>query len=192
MTSALATAIVVLAAASAGAHVHPVAGTKLVIVDAPSGRAKAVFVVKDTNVIKGIGTDAASIETTLDVDTGASRGRFAAPSGGGWLSNTAQVARYVNSRAPSGGAVKNTVLKPGRLIKLVAKSLGDEPLDLSLAPDATVFAAYSVTNGNETHRHCTQFTSCSYTPIGGGAGHKLLCKKSSTGDPACQAVPPAD
>ena len=59
-----------------------------------------------------------------------------------------------------------------------------------ICPPSTVFAAYSVTNGNETHRHCTQFTNCSYAPIGGGAGHKLLCTKSSAGDPACRAVPP--
>ena len=187
----LVAAIVVLAAGSAAAHVHAVVGTKLIVVDAPSGHAKAVFVVKDQNVIKGTGTDPASIDTVLDVDTGASHGSFVAPSGAGWLLNTAGVARYVNTAAPSGGAVKVTVIKPGRLIKLVAKSLGDEPLDLSLAPGGTIYAAYSVTNGAEMHRHCTQFTSCAYAPIAGGTGHKLICKKSSTGDPACQAVPPA-
>jgi hypothetical protein len=184
-------AVVLLAAGSAGAHVHPVVGTKLIAVAAPSGRAKVVFVAKDANVIKGTGTDAASIGTVLDVDTGVSHGSFVAPSGGGWLSNAADVARYVNTGAPNGGSVRVTVVKPGRLIKLVAKSLGDDPLDLSLAPDPTVFAAYSVTNGNETHRHCTQFSSCAYSPIGGGAGRKLVCKKSSAGDPACQAVPPS-
>ena len=174
MARLLVAAIAVLAAASAGAHVHSVVGTKLIVVDAPSGRAKVAFVVKDTNVIKGVGTDAALIDTVLDVDTGASHGSFVAPSGAGWLFNTASVARYVNTAAPSGGSVKVTVLKPGKLIKLVAKSLGDEPLDLSLAPGSTIYAAYSVTNDGETHRHCTQFSSCAYTSIGGGAGHKLF------------------
>jgi hypothetical protein len=103
----LAAAIVVLAAGSVGAHVHAVVGTKLIVVDAPSGHAKAVFVVKDQNVIKGTGTDPASIDTVLDVDTGASHGRFVAPSGAGWLLNTAGVARYVNTAAPSGGPSKS-------------------------------------------------------------------------------------
>ena len=184
-------AIIVLAAGSAGAHVHPVVGTKLIVVDAASGHAKVAFVAKDANIIKGSGTDPGLIGTVLDVDTGASHGSFVAPSGGRWVFNTARLARYENIAAPSGGAVKVTVVKQGKLIKLVAKSLGDEPLDLSLAPGGIIYAAYSVTNGNETHRHCTQFAGCAYTSIAGGAGHKLVCKKSSTGDPACQAIPPA-
>jgi hypothetical protein len=184
--------IVALLAGPAGAADHPVVGTKLIVVDkvAVAGSAKAVFVAQDAAVTKGAGTDPAAIEATLDVAAGSVHGAFLAPQGSGWIANKASVAKYVHKDAPSGGAVKVSVVKPGRLIKVVAKSLGDLPLDVSAPPSGPVYAAFTVTNAGDTHRHCTQFAGCTHKAIGGGSGHKLVCRGGGSGDAGCLAVPP--
>src|SRR5215468_6871665 len=57
------------------------------------------------------------------------------------------------------------------------------------APSGSVFVVYSVTNGEETHRHCTKFDGCAHKGIAGGTGSLLVCNGNSMGDPACRAVP---
>ena len=47
-----------------------------------------------------------------------------------WLLNKPAVAKYVNKAAPTGGSAKVSVIKPGDLVKLVGKNLGDTPIDI--------------------------------------------------------------
>jgi len=159
-----------------------IAGKKLVIVDklVAATKAKAVFVAKDPGVTKGSGTDPAQIDAQLDISYDSASGVFLAPQGSGWLVNKTTVAKYVNKSAPTGGATKVAVIKPAKLAKLVAKSLGDTPIDISSAPSGDVLAVYTVTNGAETNRHCTAFPTCTHKVIAGGTGNKLVCKNGVT------------
>lgn len=171
----------------------PVASKKLVILDrlASSGTAKTVYVVKDAAVTKGTGVDPDTIGVTFEVSysVGSATGAFTVPTGAanGWAVNTMAVAKYVNRQAPSGPTqVKATVLKPGKLLKLVAKGLGDVPLDLvgAGAPVTSpvsldqIRTRYCVDNGVEQFCFTSRFAGCLYKTIAGGAGAKLVCKDS--------------
>jgi hypothetical protein len=108
--------------------------------------------------------------------------------------NRDKVAKFVNKDAPSGGGteVKVAVIKPAKLLKLVAQGLGDgDVLDILTAgaPTGSVFTSYCVTNGPDTTCHCTEFPVCSYKSIAGGTGAKLVCKTPNSGEPACTALP---
>lgn len=171
----------------------PVTGLKLIVVDktASSGSAKVVFVAKDAGISKGAGTEASSIFAELGISYDAVQGTFDMPPGPGWVANKDTVAKYTNGGAPSGGAVKVSIIKPGLLIKVVGKSLGDgEAIDISSAPVGDVFVTHSVLNGEEAFRHCTRFGTCIHKVIAGGTGYKLICKEDSSGDPTCAAAPP--
>jgi hypothetical protein len=177
---------------------------KLIVVDklVAATKAKAVFVAKDAAVTKGPGTDVEQISVQFDVayGNGSAAGAFTLPAGAsvnkspGWVVNKDTVAKYVNKEAPDGPTGgKVAVIKPGKLLKLVGKSLGDTPLDILGAGDpgvGGVETAYCVTNGGEEHCHCSAFTSCAWKEIAGGTGAKLVCKRG-TGDPACSAVVPS-
>ena len=167
----------------------PVTGLKLIVVDklAATGTSKAVFVTKDPAVTKGAGTDSLAIDALLEVAYDDAQGSFDMPQGAAWLVNSARVAKYVNRLAPSGGAVKVSAIKPGSLVKVVAKSLGDAPLDISSPPSGAVYVVHTVANGGDTTRHCTQFTACAHKAIAAGTGYKLVCRGSSVGDPDCTA-----
>src|SRR5688572_24660651 len=109
----------------------------------------------------------------------------------GWLVNKATVAKYVNKDAPAGATqVKVAVVKPGTLVKIVAKGLGDTPIDVPGPgdPAGAVRTAYCVDNAGEENCHCSELTGCTWTSIAGGTGAKLVCKAGS-GDAACQADP---
>jgi hypothetical protein len=169
-----------------------VSGKKLVIVDrmAIGARAKVVYVSKDRSpegIDKGAGQDVATIAVGFDVayGNGATRGSFAVPAGGhdgnaGWRVNKGKVARFVNRAAPAGPTgARAAVIKPGKLLKIVGKSLGDVPIDVAGAGDpgaAGITTVYTVTNGGFARRHCTTFTSCEYKAVAAGAGAKLVCK----------------
>jgi hypothetical protein len=171
----------------------PITGLKLIIVDktASSGTAKAVFVAKDPGIAKGAGTDPNLIFAELGVAYDAERGLFEMPSGSAWVANKDTIAKYTNGDAPSGGAVKVSIIKPGLLVKVVGKSLGDTAIDISNAPTGNVYVTHSVFNGGEGFRHCTVFGGgCIHKPIAGGTGHKLICKENSSGDPTCAGAPP--
>jgi cysteine-rich repeat protein len=172
--------------------------TKLIVVDklTASGTAKAVFVAKDAAVDKGIGTDPAQISASLQVtyDNGtdpAVSGVFGAPGGANWLVNKSTVAKYVNKDAPTGGATKVSVIKPGNLVKLVGKSLGDTPLDILSASNAaggTAYTAYCLDNDTTSNCFCSSLNTCVWKSIAGGTGAKLVCKGGS-GDGSCTADP---
>jgi hypothetical protein len=184
-----------------------VTGRKLIVIDklTQASKAKVVYVSKDENVTKGSATDQATISAdfTAAYANGASSGSFTAAAGAldggtaGWAVNNVNVAKYVNKDDPDGGTptgVKVAVIKPGKLLKLVGKTLGDVPIDIfgSGAPTpggmATVFC---VTNGGETTCHCTEFAeaTCTYKLIAGDTGAKLVCKGGGP-DGTCAALSP--
>lgn len=192
MARGLSAILLVIGAATAARGTDiPVTGLKLIVVDktAASGLAKAVFVAKDPSVTKGSSILTHLIAADFGIAFDATRGAFTMPSGPGWIVNRSTIAKYVNKEAPSGGAIKVNVIKPGVLIKVVAKSLGDTPIDISTAPTGDVFVGHTLINGGEIFRHCTRFGTCTHTPIAGGTGHKLVCKGDSTGDPTCAGAP---
>jgi hypothetical protein len=153
-----------------------------------------VYVARDAGIDKGAGLDVTQISVDFFVRYGnnAAAGVFNVPDGiyngtSGWLANKPTVAKFVNRDAPNGGDTdaKVVVVKPGKLAKLVGKSLGDFTLDLEGAGDPGtqgVSTMFRVTNGPETKRHCSHFADCSYKAFASGA--KLVCR---LGTPAvCQ------
>ena len=187
------TLLLVAVGTVAGATDVPVMGLKLIVVDKGPGNSKAVFVAKDPGITKGVATDTGAILSELGVAYDSTKGLFSMPSGPEWLVNKDAVAKFVNNAAPAGSAVKVSVIKPGLLIKVVGKSLGDIPLDISTAPSGDVYVTHSVLNGVEEEssytRHCTRFGTCSHKSIAGGTGWKLVCKGDSSGDPSCLGAP---
>jgi hypothetical protein len=180
-------AMLVLGAASTAHAVDvPVVGRKLLVVDRQSAldksKSKMVFVAKDMAVTKGLGTDPAKIEATLNVAYDGTSGAFFRGQGGNWFVNSTKAAKYVNKAAPAGGIVRVSVIKPGTLVKVVAKAA----LGISVAPTGTVYVADTIVNDGETIRLCTQFAGCVHEPI--AYGYRLVCKGNSTGDPACTAA----
>src|SRR5262249_49842935 len=121
----------------------------------------------------------------------AASGSFVMAQGSNWLVNSASVGKYVNKTAPSGGAVKVSVIKPSSLVKVVGKSLGDTPLSIASAPTGNVYVVDTIVNGGEETRLCTQFAGCVHKLIAGGTGYKLICKGNSSGDAACTGAVPA-
>lgn len=188
----------------------PITPTKLVVVDklATASKAKVVFVAKDPAVTKGTGTDVADIAAELDLTYDAESGVFGIGYGAsdgtrGWKVNKETVAKFVDKDAPAVQDTKVVVVKPGKILKLVAKGLGEEPFDVLAAgaPTGSVHAQLSVWNGGEEYRHCAMFTGCAYKLIAGGTGAKLVCKNgapdvcetpptttTSTSPPACGLV----
>jgi hypothetical protein len=149
--------------------------------------AKVVYVARDQGITKGTGLDPEQISVQFDLQygNGATAGSFSVPAGAsdgtsGWLANKPTVAKFVNRAAPGGPTdARIVVVKPGTLIKLVGRSLGDTALDLTGAADPGtqgVDTIFRVTNGPETHRHCSHFSECSYKVLGSGTGAKLVCR----------------
>ena len=171
-----------------------VAPTKLIL-SATASKAKLVFVAKDAAITKGSGIDPATIEVELTVayGNGSATGTFLLPQAdAGWIINRSTVAKFLNRSAPTGSTVaKVSLVKPGKLVKLVGKGLGDSPLDLVAAgdPAGPVHTAYCVTNAGERICLCSSLTDCTYKSTAAGTGAKLVCR-AGTGDPGCQAVAP--
>jgi hypothetical protein len=186
-----------LAASAVHAVNVPITARKFVVVDklSTSGKAKVVFLAEDSAIAKGAGTDVAQIQAELDVLYDSAHGAFVMPQGGtelgnSWLANDPSLAKYFYPSAPAGGSVRIAVIKPAKLVKVVAKSLGDSPLNVSAAPLGAVYVSYTITNEGQTTRLCTQFTGCVHQTIAMGTGHKLVCRDNSTGDPTCAAATP--
>ena len=170
-----------------------ITGKKLIIVDkiTAAGKAKVVYVAKDTPADKGTTNDPAQISATLEYQAPAlaASGSAAMPQGAGWLVNKETVAKYVNKDAPGGaGAVKVAVVKPGKLLKAVLKDLGDAGSKIDIygtgdpSPSAVdVTTQYTVVDGATTRRHCGAFTACARKIIAGGSGAKIVCKTATAG-----------
>jgi hypothetical protein len=192
--------LLLASATAARADIAGVVPKKLILLDriAATGKAKAVFIAKDAGAHKGTGTDAATIDAQIDVSWGTTRGSFVMPAGAhdgtrGWVTNTDTLAKYVNGDAgiTPGDAVKVSLVKPGSLVKVVAKGLGDGPaLDLFQEPTGDVSVCYTVTNGTEVHRHGARWPagSCTYKEIADGTGRKLVCSGGGVADPSCGAT----
>jgi hypothetical protein len=166
-----------------------VSAKKLIVVDklTKAGKAKTVYVASDGAVTKGAGEDTTTISARFDVVYDSASGAFVVPAGPNWKVNKATVAKYVNKDAPAGETeAKVVVVKPGKLLKLVGKGIGDEPLDLLAngAPSGSVFTAFLVDNAGEQNDHCTEFQSCTFKEIAAGSGRKLVCKNGIP-DPTC-------
>src|SRR5262245_10515159 len=159
--------VVVLAAAATLAYAADIGviPKKLVVVDpgASPAKPKLTFLAKDPLVSKGSGTNSNAIEVefTLSYADRSTTGAFVLPAGvnNGWLRNDAATAQYKNRLAPSGPTqTKVAVVKPGKLLKLVAAGLGDvQPFGVWGAgdPAGSVLTAYCVTNGAEEFCHCS-------------------------------------
>jgi len=192
-------AVLLLAGAASAADVG-IGANKLIVIDklAAAGKAKTVFVSKDPAADKGPGTDVDGIDVSFDFfyagEGGPTAGRFILAPGesngtDGWLVNKDTVAKYVNKDAPAGATgAKVAVIKPQKLLKVIGKSLGDDPIDVvgSGAPVGDVCAVYTVTNSGAVRRHCTAFaqSDVSFKIIGGGSGRKLVAKNGAP-DAAC-------
>ena len=164
----------------------PIVGRKFVAISKPD-RAKVTFVAKDPSITKGAGsvTDG-SFSATLDIAYDSVSGAFTMPAPA-WT-NTGVLAKYKNNGAPTGGGVRSSLIRPALSVKVLAKSLGDTPLDISNAPTGPVYVAETIVNDAETTRLCTQFTGCVHKVIAAGSGYKLTCRGNSTGDAGCVAA----
>ena len=167
-----------------------ISADKLLIIDktAVNGTSKVIFVSHDPNISKGTADDPAEIEATLHIyydDAPANDALFRLPSP--WLKNKPTVAKYLNKNAPTGGGVKVGLVKPTKLAKVIARSLGDlSHIDIASPPGTgiTVMLTITDTSDGSTERLCTNFTSIEHKAISGGTGHKL---KAEAGTPVtCQ------
>jgi cysteine-rich repeat protein len=103
----------------------------------------------------------------------------------GWVANSPSIAKYVNAAAPTNGAVKLAIIKPGSLLKVVAASMGDFPLNISAAPTQSVYVMQTIVNGGQRSHFCTTFTGCVHRSLDNGTGYRLVCNTSSPGGAAC-------
>jgi len=180
-----------------------VSGLKLIIVDktATGGGAKVVFVSKDAGIVKGAEGDPAELDANVSVfytDRQDVNAGFLMPAGSNWLVNKDTVAKYVNKPAPTGGGVKVAVVKPGKLAKVVAKSLGDGATTIDLVSAGAPSDAFGVTvlltvhNGNDdsTTTMCARFavadgSTVAFKEVSAGTGRKLVAKNGV----ACSIAP---
>jgi hypothetical protein len=183
-------------AAGAAAMDVGVAADRLVVVDklAVNAKAKTVFVSHDGAIDKGTGTATDQIAVRLDLRAGATTGAFVVPAGAydgtlGWQANDEAAAKYANRLAPAGPTeVAAVAVKPGRLLRLVARGLGELAFDLleTGPPVGPVAVAFTIDNAGTAVRHCSQFPTCRFRSLADGAGAKLVCR-GGVADPDCNA-----
>jgi cysteine-rich repeat protein len=169
-----------------------ISAKRLAVFDRPSARTagKVRFMSRDPSVNKGAGVDTSTIEAELTIayGNGTTAGGFLLPAGdSGWKVNDAKGATFVNRLAPAGATqTKIGAIRPGRGAKLVAKGVGDDPLDILGAgdPAGSVFTAYCIRNGDEAICLCSEFDSCAYKASGTRA--KLVCT-DGVEDSSCAA-----
>jgi hypothetical protein len=166
---------------------------KLVITDNTAGHRPSRLTYRsrnDAGIQKGAAGNPALLDGTLEVyytDQPCNFAKLSLASGPHWVHNTAAKTRYRNT---SGGGVKSAKLRPGKLAKLLATALGDDPsssLDLvaggepSAAGGLTVIL--TIRNGNDAsvHRMCTKFatsvgSTLQFKQIHRGTGRKLIAR----------------
>jgi hypothetical protein len=166
---------------------------RLLVISKPSsGKVTFSYLAKDTTagITKGPGTDPDAIGVELRVtyflmNGDSATGAFVIPPGAhdgedGWKLNNESVAKYVNPGAPGGPTgAKTALIKPGTLLRLVGKSLGDSPLDLSLGDDlAFAITEFEVVNDGDSNTHCTLYLpdDIALTSLAGGTVRKLKGK----------------
>jgi hypothetical protein len=188
----------ILVATVAHAADIPVAASKLSIIAKFQDfvpRDSIVFVATDPGVTKGAGVDPEAISVRFHVEYGKYYGKgvwpVAAGTVNGWLANDEMVAKYVYPGDPTtSGKVRKLVIKPGKLLKLVARRFGATEREIDPEnvgdPFGPVYTAYCVTNGVEENCHCSEFQGCLWKSVSGGLGAKLVCR-DGTGDASCRA-----
>jgi hypothetical protein len=175
-------------------------GLKLILVDkyVSSGKAKAVFVSKDTTsgaIHKGTDADPPVLSGTVEIFAKNDPSNTAVYdlAGANWLVNKPTVAKYVfKTAAPGGDGVKVAVVKPNLLLKVVGKNLGDgdaatgsqdaSDLDAStIAEGDELRVRVTIVNGSDgsTHIMCSDFTVETAASISGGTGYKIVSKTST-------------
>ncbi len=167
-----------------------VEGKKLVIVDGGlSGNDKIAFVAKGADLTKGAGTDPATISATIELSRGEIGGAVSIPAGPlgpgvpGWRQNDGSPARYQNSSAASGvpTGARSLVVKPGKLLKLTTRTLGDVPIDFAAfgASTSTLRTVATIENDGEIFRHCTAFPAAGIKRTGpNGSGRSKLVARN--------------
>jgi len=196
-----------------------VVGLKLIIIDKyfAANKAKLVFVSKDKTlgaIHKGVSSAPPNITGTaevIDLNDPSNVAVFDMPETndnqtGTWLVNKPTVAKYVNKGAsPGDKGVKVAVVKPGKVLKVVAKNLGDGDDDTG-DQSASDFDAGAIEEGDvvrvrvtidntanfppDTHVMCTDFVITSVKEIAGNTGFKVISKKDSVApaDGTCGGV----
>lgn len=107
---------------------------------------------------------------------------FELPVGMGWVLDGAAGARYVNRTAPAGGGVRMARLRPGRALRIVARSLGDAgALDVAGGDPGVIDVI--LTAG--PHRLCVAFEAGEWSPLPDG-GARLVARRPATTSP-CDA-----
>ena len=178
----------------------PVSGAKLLMLDAYAAKSKAkvVLVAKDKtagSIHKGPSADPPGLSGTLVLYQLANPTNRAVYdlAGAGWVVNKDKTAKFANSAAAPGQAgIQKALVKPDKLIKVIARNLGDgdaatgdqdaDDFDLSaLTTSDVVVAVLTVDNAADgsTNTMCMQFESPKIKPIAGGTGIKYLSKTSS-------------
>lgn len=180
-----------------------ISARKLVVIDKLEfvNKAAVRLFALDPRITKGIGTSAADIGATLDINIEAFNqppiiGAYNIPEGfsetAGWHVNNGTIAKYVNPGAPGGPTqVRLAAIGQNKFLKVSARGLGDLPMslaDLYFAP-FDVQVRFTVLNGDETITLCTVFhsSSCILPVVGRGSGRKLQC---SDGQPVSNCVFP--
>jgi hypothetical protein len=175
-------------------------GAKLLMIDkyVASSKAKLVLVIKDStpaSISKGASADPPGLSGTVEIyplSDPTNRAVYLLD-GADWVVNKDKIAKLKNSAAaPGAPGVKKALIKPDKLIKVVAKNLGDgdaatgdqgaNDIDLSsLTPSDSLIAVVTIENANDssTHRMCAQFESPTIKAIAGGTGIKVLSKTST-------------
>lgn len=156
--------VLLLTVTAASAADQPISGSKLLLKRSPSGKESLTFLSKDAAFLfPAIGSaddpssGGALIELFSDADS--TGGAFLVPAGvgkPGWKVSDGSVDqyKYTNSSAPSGPTpVKVTILKQGKLVKIVAKDTG---LALTGAQGAVTVR---ITTGSL--RNCVRFEGAS-------------------------------
>lgn len=175
--------------------------TKLVVLqdETRKNKAKLVFTSKDKNagaIRSGATGSPAMLSATFEVfyaDNPGNDGLFSLPSSG-WTTNSRRGAKYLNPNAPgtlpqnagSGQGVKSVVIKPGMLVKITAKSRGEDAAKLDLLSSAPgpggITAILTVKNAGDgfVYRMCSTLPNGSgeitVRDVSGGTGRKLTTK----------------
>jgi hypothetical protein len=104
------------------------------------------------------------------------------PAGTRWVTDSPAGARYVNAAAPTGGGIRVTRLRPGRALRIVARSLGDTSiLDIAAGNPGILDVVLSI----GPHRLCAAFAPGEWSPRPGG-GARLVARTPASTSP-CDA-----
>lgn len=169
------TSLIAVGVAAGGAQAvdQPIEGRKLVMKRSASGKEKAVFLAKDSEIpapSPGGSDDPVQVGATVEFCSNAGSASFSMPASN-WKSNTpGTVFKFGNKSAPEPpSAVKVALIKGGRTLKIVSKQAG-----LPLLGNEGVVAV-RVTMG--TTRQCAVFDS---DDVQKDVERQLIAKTSST------------